>query len=100
MRSGLFHAYSYMEGQSLVIDSNVNTPAEHGLDLSNIKKQLYEKSVTQTLECFNLFLEENDFHNANMCLQTWKVHSQEIGVFDQVKYEALKERLSAARALP
>ena len=62
------------------------------------KKQLYEKSVMQTLECFNLFLEETDFQNANMCLQTWKVHSQELGVFDPTKYEALKERLSAARA--
>ena len=44
------------------------------------------------------FLAEQYFHDANMCLQTWKVHSQEIGLFDEERYEALKERLKIARA--
>ena len=62
------------------------------------KKQLYEKSVMRSLECFDHFLAEQYFHDANMCLQTWKVHSQEIGLFDQEQYEALQERLKTARA--
>ncbi len=62
------------------------------------KKQLYEKSVMRSLECFDYFLAEQYFYDANMCLQTWKVHSQEIGLFDQEQYEALKERLKTARA--
>ena len=62
------------------------------------KQQLYEKSVMRSLECFEYFLAEQYFHDANMCLQTWKVHSQEIGLFDEDRYEALKERLKEARA--
>ena len=80
--------------RSTAIDAGTFDQAKY----DQFKKQMYEKSVMQTLECFDLFLEEKDFNNANMCLQTWKVHSQEIGVFDQIKYEALKERISAARA--
>jgi len=80
--------------RSNAIDAGTFDQAQY----DEFKKQLYEKSVAQTLECFERFLEEQDFHNASMCLQTWKVHSQEIGVFDQAKYEALKESLSAARA--
>ena len=62
------------------------------------KQQLYEKSVMRSLECFEYFLAEQYFHDANMCLQTWKVHSQEIGLFDEDRFEALKERLKMARA--
>jgi hypothetical protein len=61
------------------------------------KRQLYEKSVKKSLECFESFIEEEYYNDANMCLQTWKVHSQEIGVFDQTKFEELKDRLNKAR---
>ncbi len=59
---------------------------------------MYEKSVMRSLECFEYFLAQQYFHDANMCLQTWKVHSQEIGLFDEDRYEELKERLKLARA--
>jgi hypothetical protein len=62
------------------------------------KQQLYEKSVSRSLACFEYFLTEQYFHDANMCLQTWKVHSQEIGLFDEEKYKVFKERLKEARA--
>ncbi len=62
------------------------------------KQQMYEKSVMRSLECFEYFLAQQYFHDANMCLQTWKVHSQEIGLFDEDRYEELKERLKLARA--
>ena len=61
------------------------------------KKQMYEKSVDNSLQCFEFYLEEFSFHDANMCLQTWKVHSQEIGIFDQTQYEELQEKLDKAR---
>lgn len=61
------------------------------------KKQMYEKSVNNSLQCFEFYLEELSFHDANMCLQTWKVHSQEIGIFDQTQYEELQEKLDKAR---
>ena len=61
------------------------------------KKQLYEKSVNYSLQCFSFFLEQESFHDANMCLQTWKIHSQEIGIFDQTAYEELQDKLNKAR---
>ena len=80
--------------RSNAIDAGTFDQAQY----DEFKKQLYEKSVTRSLECFDYFLAEQYFHDANMCLQTWKVHSQEIGLFDQEQYEALKERLKTARA--
>ena len=62
-----------------------------------LKKQMYEKSVKNSLLCFEYYLGEMSFHDAFMCLQTWKIHSQEIGVFDQDKYEALKDKLEDAK---
>ena len=80
--------------RSNAIDAGTFDQAQY----DEFKQQLYEKSVMRSLECFEYFLAEQYFHDANMCLQTWKVHSQEIELFDEDKYEALKERLKAARA--
>ena len=80
--------------RSNAIDAGTFDQAQY----DEFKEQLYEKSVMRSLECFEYFLEEQYFHDANMCLQTWKVHSQEIGLFDEDRYEAMKERLKAARA--
>ena len=80
--------------RSNAIDAGTFDQAQY----DEFKKQLYEKSVMRSLECFDYFLAEQYFYDANMCLQTWKVHSQEIGLFDQEQYEALKERLKTARA--
>ncbi|MGD9183164.1 MAG: hypothetical protein PVG15_16900 [Desulfobacterales bacterium] len=58
------------------------------------KKQLYEKSVNASLKCFEYFIEQNSHHDANMCLQTWKMHAQEIGIFDEPIYQELVKRLN------
>ena len=63
-----------------------------------IKNQLYEKSINDSMNCYEEFLLEESFHDANICLQTWRMHSKELGTYDQEKYEALKERLKQARA--
>lgn len=62
------------------------------------KKQLYEKSISDSMKCYEEFILEESFHDANICLQTWRMHSKELGTYDQEKYEALKERLKQARA--
>ena len=62
------------------------------------KRKLYQKSINQSLECIEYFMQEEDYYDANICLQTWKIHSEEIGTFDQSEYDALKERLNQARA--
>ena len=61
------------------------------------KNQLYEKSVNESRRCFEEFILEKNFHDANICLQIWRIHSKELGTYDKVEYEALKEKLNQAR---
>jgi len=64
---------------------------------NEFKKQLYEKSINDSLKCFDEFILEEDYYDANVCLQTWRMHSKELGVYDQAQYEALKQKLTDAR---
>lgn len=61
------------------------------------KEQLYVKSVNDSMKCYEEFILEEDFYNANICLQTWRMHSTELGTYDRTQYEALKEKLKQAR---
>ena len=62
------------------------------------KQQLYENSVNDSMKCYEGFILEENFYDANICLQTWRMHSKELGTYDKEEYEALKERLKQARA--
>jgi hypothetical protein len=62
------------------------------------KKQLYEKSVNESLKCFEYYIEQNSHHDADMCLQTWKMHAKEIDMFDESEYQELVKRLSDMKA--
>ncbi len=61
------------------------------------KLQLYEKSVNDSLTCFEYYLEQNNPHDAKMCLQTWKVHATEIDRFDESAYQELVKRLDSLK---
>jgi len=61
------------------------------------KQQLYQKSVDDSLKCYEKFILEENFHDANICLQTWRMHSKEIEAYDKDQYETLKEGLKQAR---
>lgn len=63
-----------------------------------LKKKLYEKSVHDSKLCFEEFILEEDFYNADFCLQTWRMHSKELGTYEQAEYETLKEKLVEAKA--
>ena len=62
------------------------------------KTQLYEKSVNDSLRCYEEFILEEDFYNANFCLQSWRMHSKELGTYDQAEYEVFKTQLEDVRA--
>lgn len=62
-----------------------------------LKKQLYEKSINDSLKCFEYFIEQNSYHDANMCLQTWKMHANEIGAFDESVYQENLKRLNGLK---
>ena len=80
--------------RSTAMDAGTFDPAKYDA----FKKQLYEKSVHDSLRCFEEFLQEEDFYNANFCLQTWRMHARELGTYRQEKYEALKKKLVDAKA--
>jgi hypothetical protein len=61
------------------------------------KHQLYEKSVNDSMKCYEEFILEENYYDANICLQTWRMHSKELGTYDKEKYEALKEKLKQER---
>ena len=64
------------------------------------KLQLYQKSVDDSLECFEFYIENNSPHDAKMCLQTWKVHAQEIDQFDEDNYNELVQQLEDLKNKP
>jgi hypothetical protein len=57
------------------------------------RRQLYEKSVNDSLKCFDYYIEQGSRHDASMCLQTWKMHAKEIDRFDESTYQELVKRL-------
>lgn len=61
------------------------------------KTQLYEKSIRDSLKCFEEFILDENFHDANICLQTWRMHSKELGTYDQAEYEGYKKMLADAK---
>ncbi len=64
---------------------------------NEFKRQLYEKSSNDSLKCFEEFILQENYYDANVCLQTWRMHSKELGTYDQAEYEALKKTLTDAR---
>jgi hypothetical protein len=65
---------------------------------NEFKKKLYEKSINDSMKCFEEFILEENYYDANVCLQTWRMHSKELGTYEQAEYEELKKRLTDARS--
>ncbi|MBW2433967.1 MAG: hypothetical protein JRF36_10200 [Deltaproteobacteria bacterium] len=61
------------------------------------KQQLYQKSVNDSLKCFEFYIEQNSPHDAKMCLQTWKAHATAIDQFDADTYNELVKQLDALK---
>lgn len=58
------------------------------------RQQLYEKSVADSLKCFDHYIKQKNAQDAKMCLQTWKMHAKEIEVFDEPTYQKFIKRLN------
>lgn len=80
--------------RSTAIDAGTFDPDQY----NEFKRQLYEKSINESLKCFEEFILEEYYYDANVCLQTWRMHAKELGTYDQAEYEALKKRLTDARS--
>ena len=79
--------------RSTALDAGTFDQAQY----DEFKQQLYEKSINDSMKCYEEFILEENFYDANICLQTWRMHSKEIGAYDKDNYEALKERLKQGR---
>jgi hypothetical protein len=79
--------------RAATIDAGKFDPVKY----EEFKKQLYEKSVNDSLKCFEYFIEQNNYNDANMCLQTWKMHAKEIDRFDESTYQELVKRLDSLK---
>ena len=64
------------------------------------KQQLYEKSVSDSLKCFEFYIEQPSAHDARRCLQTWKMHAVEIDKYDEDTYQELVRRLDNIKKKP
>jgi len=80
--------------RSTAIDAGTFDPEQY----NEFKKQLYEKSIADSLKCYEEFMLEENYYDANICLQIWRMHSKELGTYDPAGYEALKKKLTDARA--
>ena len=80
--------------QSTAMDAGTFDQAQY----DEYKTRLYEKSVNDSLSCFEEALLEEDFFNANFCLQTWRMHSKELGTYDQDDYEVYLKKMADAKA--
>ncbi len=63
-------------------------------DLYNqYKRKIYEESVNENLKWFEIFIIQKYYRDARICLQLYKLHAEEINIFDEEKYEDMKKRL-------
>jgi hypothetical protein len=81
--------------RSTAIDAGTFNPDQY----NEFKQQLYEKSISRSLKCFEEYILEENYYDANICLQTWRMHAKELGSYEQAEYEALKKRLTEARTV-
>jgi hypothetical protein len=63
----------------------------------DLRKQLYEKSIRDNLRCIDVAVAQRDAPEANLCLRIYRLHAQEINVFDPKRYEDLRTRVSGIR---
>lgn len=80
--------------RSNAIDAGIFKQAEY----DDYKKQIYEKSLDNSLKCFEYSIENQNIVDAGRCLHTWKIHSEELGKFEPARYEKMLQRLEEADA--
>ena len=79
--------------RAATLDAGTFDPAKY----EEYKKQIYEKSVNDSLKCFEYYIEQNSYPDASMCLQTWKMHASEIDQFDESTYQELVKQLDSLK---
>lgn len=79
--------------RSNAIDAGIFKQEEY----DQYKLQIYEKSIGSNQRCFERSIEALNYTDANKCLRTWKMHTEEIGRFDPVRYEEMAAQLESIK---
>ncbi len=58
-----------------------------------LKVQLYEKAMADSLSCYQYFMQLKDYNNAKTCMLIWRSHAKEIDRYDPSGYQKLQEGL-------
>ena len=61
------------------------------------KKQIYEKSIDNSLKCIETAIENENYNDAKTCLHTWKLRTEELGTYDSNRYEEMKKQVEELR---
>jgi hypothetical protein len=62
-------------------------------DYDAYKEKIYDKSIRNSLQCFEYAIQHENVTDARICLHTWKAHSEEMGTFDAVLYEEMHKKI-------
>ena len=65
--------------RSNAIDAGIFDQAKYDA----FKKQIYEKSIENSLKCIETSLENQNYTDAKICLHAWKLRTQALGTFNQ-----------------
>jgi len=88
---GFFNAHVALNvWQSNAKDAGIFDEAQY----DKFRRQIYEKSIKNNLAWFEIFLAQQNYRDARICLQLWVMHSKEIDEFDEERYEELKGKLN------
>jgi hypothetical protein len=63
----------------------------------DLRRQLYEKSIRDNLRCIEAAIAQRNSFEAGLCLKVYRMHCQEINVFNADRYEELRARVNGIR---
>jgi hypothetical protein len=62
----------------------------------DFKKRIYQASIANNRNYFTEYLARDNFYEARICLEIWRLHSEEIGIYDESAYKRLNKQLNEA----
>ena len=63
----------------------------------DLKTQLYEKAMKDSLACYQYFMRLKDANNAKTCMLIWRSHAKEIDRYDPTAYQQLQEGIEGLK---
>jgi hypothetical protein len=78
--------------RSNAVDAGLFDQAQY----DEFRRQIYEKSIENSLNCFEASILNGNYKDAKICLHTWKLRTRALGTYNQEYYDQMKNRLESA----